>query len=132
VIDPAELTERRFFDELEELLEAFEEAGVELPPDLIPTARISVSTESDAAKTRDAWWQRWREAGQGAVEPASREDPFENDLFRVTLAGLLEGLDPAIAYTRGGRGIVAARLQALPQNLRIAAQVAAERQPQPV
>jgi hypothetical protein len=76
---------------------------------------------------RQLWWRNWFDSGRIRRDRTESEDPFESDLFRASLAGLLEGLDRDLADVPGGRNVLALRLRELPANLKLAARLAASR-----
>jgi hypothetical protein len=106
MIEPDALTRDSFFEELRERVDALRIAGVAVPMRL----------ELDLA----------------AVFTGCTDNPFEEPVFRMAVAHLLNGLDPEIADETGGPELLEERLHALSANLGVSLKVAAERHGQPV
>jgi hypothetical protein len=104
MVDAESLTQNRFLEELRERVDALRLLNVEVPE------RI------DAA----------------VVDVIASDNPFEMENFRLAAAHLLDGIDPNMADADGAVDLLANRLYALPDNLRLAFRVAAERHEQPV
>jgi hypothetical protein len=105
LIDPDILTRDYFLSELRERLDALRYEQVVVPPSFDAAVLTIVG---------------------------GSENPFEQDLFRLAAAHLLDGLDPDILFTEGGVELVTERLSALPANLQLSLRVAAERHEQAV
>lgn len=103
--EPDELTPDRFEEALRERVDALRVRNVPVPRHLDADVRAAL---------------------------LGRENPFELDLFRMSVVGLLEGLDPSMVEADGGSEILTNRLDALSANLRLAHEVAAERREQRV
>lgn len=103
--EPDELTRDTFLEALRERVDALRVRNVEIPLNLDSDVRGSL---------------------------VGLENPFESGLFRTSVLGLLEGLDPSMVEAEGGSEVVANRLHALSANLRLAQEIAAERREQRV